>query len=325
MYCAFIVGNRFASICKAGIKGNVHSIFNKTINIKINEHGVPISLLTLGRRDVDISPSSVITSMRNDQSWQSLNIKIGSRVVFTQDKVYFGDTILVDHIDHAKYWQPAAAIDLQGLPPLRYEEIKDHCNVVSLYIKICAKNNIVYTLITRLSEIHDQVYTNFNNDIFLQQFLQGIRALQQAIRNSLGQCVSNSDFDFAVNELLGLGEGLTPSGDDFLAGVLNAMHFVQKVFGQECRALPLLADAVHRNMGSRTNQISQHFLRYAEEGMWSSATEEFLRALFQFNNKRNGALYQAVDKKLSYGATSGMDEIFGVMFGVCEAIKLFEG
>lgn len=251
MYSAVRVGNRFAAICKNGVQGNVHSIFSKTMNIEIKEYGVPISLLTLCRTDADISQSSLITSMGNDQSWQFLNIKIGGHVIFTQKTVSLEDMVLVNHINKAYYWQPKSVTDLQNLPHLRYEDIKGHCEAVSSYIKICAEKNSVYTFITRLSDIHGQIYAGFNKgDYFSQMFAQGVKALQQTIRKPTS---TSHDFDASVRGLLGLGGGLTPSGDDFLSGVLHSMHFVQKVFGIECLALPLLAGAVYRNAWSLTN------------------------------------------------------------------------
>ena len=140
--------------------------------------------------------------------------------------------------------------------------------------------------------------------------------------------MSKTDFpvmrlsDFDVTKLLGLGDGLTPSGDDFLAGMLFAMHFAQIVYGQKCVYLPAIIGTVLQNMTWRTNQISRHFLRYATEGLWGRATEQFMLALF---GNDGDTLYSAAEKKMSYGATSGIDEMSGIMFGLCETIRLFEG
>jgi hypothetical protein len=74
-------------------------------------------------------------------------------------------------------------------------------------------------------------------------------------------------------------------------------------------------------MAMKTNEISQHFLRYACEGLWGRATERFMLALF---GNDDAALRTAVKEKMTYGATSGMDEISGMMFGLRETVKLFE-
>jgi len=126
---------------------------------------------------------------------------------------------------------------------------------------------------------------------------------------------------FDVFKFLGLGDGLTPSGDDFLAGMLFAIHFAQMVYARKCELLPNIVNSVLQNMTTRTNQISRHFLHYASEGLWGRATEQFMTALFGFNDD---VLYCAVKEKMAYGATSGIDEMSGIMSGLCEFIRIFE-
>lgn len=123
-----------------------------------------------------------------------------------------------------------------------------------------------------------------------------------------------------VTNLLGWGMGLTPSGDDFLAGLLFAMYFAQIVYGRKCDMLPVIAHSVLQNMVAKTNQISRHFLRHAAEGLWGRATERFMLALF---GNDDNALYKAILEKEAFGATSGIDEIQGIMFGLYEAVRLF--
>ncbi|OQB23837.1 MAG: hypothetical protein BWY11_01567 [Firmicutes bacterium ADurb.Bin182] len=123
-----------------------------------------------------------------------------------------------------------------------------------------------------------------------------------------------------VTALLGWGVGLTPSGDDFLAGLLYAMYFTQMVYNRKLDILPTILSSVLQNMAGKTNQISRHFLRYAAEGLWGRATERFMLAV---HGNDNAALYDAIREKAVYGATSGTDEIQGIMFGFYEVARLF--
>lgn len=125
---------------------------------------------------------------------------------------------------------------------------------------------------------------------------------------------------FDVVNLLGLGDGLTPSGDDFLAGMLFAMYFVRMVYKWETDLLSAITDAILQNLTAKTNQISGHFLRYACEGLWGRATERFMLALFENDDDM---LYKTIMEKASYGATSGIDEIQGIMFGLRETVRLY--
>lgn len=323
MYQAVRAGNCFASVCKTGGSGYIHSIFDKTINIDLKERNAGVSLFTLARSDVDETPATLVTSMQSNESWYHIGAKVGDTITFTSSAVYLGKIKLIDGISNATIWQAKTSSVLQELPSLTYEEIKLRCDKVALFVKTNGKNQSVYPLITRFSEIFDRSYM-YDTDPFLQQFLHGVLTLHNAFSCTSGNFQSISDFDLAAKMLLGLGDGLTPSGDDFLAGLLFAVHFVQKVFARKCDVLPIIIHAMCENMEERTNRISRHFLRCAADGQWGRVTEDFMVALFKSSAQHNDELYRTVDKKLSYGATSGMDEIFGIMFGVCEAVKIFK-
>lgn len=322
MYRAVKVGNRFALISNTGVTGYIHSIFDKTINIDIKERNANFSLLTLARSDVDEGPSILVTSMQNNESWHRIGAKIGDPVIFTSNAVYLSNIKLVEDISNATVWRAATGSVLQGLQCLPYEEIKLRCDEVALFIKINGKNQGVYPLVTRFSDIIHGKLT-CDDDPFIHRFLQGVLTLHNALSRTSGNLQETNDFDSAVKMLLGLGDGLTPSGDDFLAGLLFAMHFAQTVFARKHDALPPLAHVVCENMAERTNEISQHFLHCAAEGQWGRTTEEFMIALFGQTAQHNEELHRALNRKLSYGATSGMDEIFGIMFGFVEMIEFF--
>ena len=113
-------------------------------------------------------------------------------------------------------------------------------------------------------------------------------------------------------DFIGLGLGLTPAGDDFLAGMLYGMTFMEKLTGIRNPCLPQMINTIATNL-HRTGEISRHFLRYALAGEWGRNTEDFLVAL---TGSDIATLQRAIDKKLSVGASSGADEIYGCIFGV---------
>jgi len=113
-------------------------------------------------------------------------------------------------------------------------------------------------------------------------------------------------------DLIGLGLGLTPAGDDFLAGVLYGMAFMEKLYAVKSPRLYELSDTITKSL-HLTGEISRHFLRYALAGEWGRNTQGFLTALAGNEAEK---LRNATDKKLAIGATSGADEIRGCLYGV---------
>lgn len=103
--------------------------------------------------------------------------------------------------------------------------------------------------------------------------------------------------------LAGLGPGLTPGGDDFLAGLMLWAWVAHPHPQRFCRAL---VDAA----AERTTTLSAAFLRAAGRGECSAAWHALLLALAKGDDN---ALNAAATSVLSQGATSGADAVAGFL------------
>lgn len=108
-----------------------------------------------------------------------------------------------------------------------------------------------------------------------------------------------------VARIIGLGPGLTPSGDDLLCGMLIALHAT----GHK-RLADRLAEAVSREAASGTGIISAAHLSCASEGMGSDALHAALCALLECNDT---ALERALLSLSKTGHSSGWDGLAGVV------------
>ncbi|TVR41979.1 MAG: DUF2877 domain-containing protein [Bacteroidia bacterium] len=107
--------------------------------------------------------------------------------------------------------------------------------------------------------------------------------------------------------LSGAGKGLTPSGDDFLAGLLYAMHYL----GFKNR---LCMDTQARQLfdiSKGNNLLVNSFL-------WHAMNYNYFQTLknFVYSCTRCGCGYRALIDLLSVGATSGADLLTGYIFGI---------
>jgi hypothetical protein len=109
----------------------------------------------------------------------------------------------------------------------------------------------------------------------------------------------------ALNELVGLGPGLTPAGDDWLAGWLLAQHLDQDPTG--LANLSGLAD--------RTTTLSRALLACAAAGEADESWHELLAALTA-DPMTNLPIYRSTDAVLSHGATSGAAMLTGFCAGL---------
>jgi uncharacterized protein DUF2877 len=114
-----------------------------------------------------------------------------------------------------------------------------------------------------------------------------------------------------TSSLAGLGPGLTPAGDDFIAGVLLALALVREQRGDA--ALNEIATLLVETAAPRTHEISGAYLRAAYEGHVGERWHPLLAALAAGDGARIAAAAAPV---LATGETSGADMLAGFLVGI---------
>jgi hypothetical protein len=104
--------------------------------------------------------------------------------------------------------------------------------------------------------------------------------------------------------LAGLGDGLTPAGDDFLVGVMLWAWLAHPAPEQFCSTL---AEAA----APRTMILSAAFLWAAARGQCSAAWHKLLAALAE---GRSAEIAGAARGVLAHGASSGLDALIGFLY-----------
>ena len=125
----------------------------------------------------------------------------------------------------------------------------------------------------------------------------------------------------AFAQLVGLGPGLTPSGDDFIVGYLAALHSRRAREAGIGLLLASLAIPVAR-LAAGTNLISRQFILDALEGEFSEWLAELMTAISGHDDAR---VRVCAAQMLALGHSSGADSIVGVLFGLCPALVLGRG
>jgi Protein of unknown function (DUF2877) len=114
-----------------------------------------------------------------------------------------------------------------------------------------------------------------------------------------------------VRRLLGVGPGLTPAGDDVLAGLLIGL----RSFGQRAEPLRL---AVLAGLAAGTTDLSAALLRCATRGESIPQVKKLLRAMS--GTAWQGRLDHAIDDLVRVGHTSGTSLATGVLAAATIAI-----
>lgn len=131
------------------------------------------------------------------------------------------------------------------------------------------------------------------------------RAFVARIKDGAGHMFTAS----GVRKLAGCGLGLTPSGDDFIAGMLIGLNVVQLLTGRSHRTLAkrLLAVAEGDNL------LSNSFLELAHDGRVTEHMQAFVSAL---SRSPSAKLALKTRRIMAAGETSGADLLTGFMMAV---------
>ena len=145
-------------------------------------------------------------------------------------------------------------------------------------------------------------------------------ALQKALEESHPQNTAES-----LLPLMGMGYGLTPGGDDFIGGLLAALHLAESPERDRPSGfLCALTERLLPEIPIRTGKVSHAYLAAACEGSFSENVALLL------NSCGNAAadehdIKQHAASLLSFGASSGADTLAGIVFAlsICEKTSAF--
>jgi len=124
----------------------------------------------------------------------------------------------------------------------------------------------------------------------------------------------------ATRGLAGLGPGLTPAGDDMLAGFAAVMTLLSERLSVDGINRGQVAEVIARVARPRTTMLSGVLLEYAAHGEVAEQVGKLLLAL-ALPGGESEAVLRAADELLAFGATSGGDTLLGVLLG----LKTLEG
>jgi hypothetical protein len=132
------------------------------------------------------------------------------------------------------------------------------------------------------------------DELLAQQLAAGRRALKQGA------------LEAGVNLLIGAGYGLTPSGDDFVAGYCSGMH----LGAAGCSGLRSCMIEIIENACGKTNVFSRTILGYCCEARFYEKAKALLAALI---SGTTADVYDSASAVCTVGETSGTDFSFGLL------------
>lgn len=125
------------------------------------------------------------------------------------------------------------------------------------------------------------------------------RAFTEQIRHGVDLMMNGHLLD-GVRTLRGCGLGLTPSGDDFIAGLLIGLNLLQQLRGRDYQEI---ADGVFR-IAKAGNIFSNSFLDLARRGLLFGRMKELVLALIHESDEM---VRKSAARLMAIGGSSGAD------------------
>ena len=253
--------------------GRVHSVFDHIVNVQ-DDRGEMFSLAT---RNVDDAPNTLIVDVH---AFIAIRVHPDDRVTGSACRLDVANHAVIA-LDHVIAWHPR-----------RLSYPRDASRL---------EQNLA------LARRH--ATAAFGHPLECTAWSASARL--QRLSTQLCEALSNRDREAARlhgRALLGLGPGLTPSGDDFLLGLFAVLH----IDGSPCARLRGLCTDIVEDLEHRTNAISAAALTAAAQGRVRETIDTLLSALMTGDE---ATVRRALDRVLRIGSTSGRDIVSGIVAG----------
>jgi hypothetical protein len=273
---------------------SVHSVFHSALNLR-PWHGE--DLLTLVRSDEPDLPQGIRLDTPVGFSFE--NFQIGERAICRQGILSFENSGLAVQLRGARRWE----CDLSKL------EIDTGVPAVS-------------TAWSLVWEALNQRQKRLHAEIVADDFLAEDKIRSSGVSSKAGQAMrglvnSTRRFDLAgtaaLQALIGLGSGLTPSGDDLLAGYMAGLWCTVQKMSDRAQYIKELGKKVIA-LSVRTNDISRTYLLHAAQGQVSSRITALAEAIGRASEPDR--LMESAEQAMQTGSTSGMDTVTGLLLGI---------
>lgn len=282
----------------------VRSIHDDYVNLV-----APEGFVTLIKSGSSLIPFGIEVGIKD--SWHNYRLSEGQPVFQGPDSIVLGDVLTITGIHRRTCYI------------CRPQTVNNHNEIelvqrIERISQLCVTEGKTGGILTYLGKYDPQLYW------LRESFANGL--YEDRIRRSFEVLVSGvyRDDDFQIIEgicnLLGIGPGLTPSGDDFLLGFLCGL----RIIGQNsCRRVAdKIAQFIEQNAPCLTTLMSAEYLKYGARGMYHQRVNEFIDA---FNiGSENDLISKAIDL-MNLGHFSGVDLLTGFAYGGLTAVQVTNG
>lgn len=273
-------------------QGAIHSVFARAVNLRL-EHGAWVSVTAT---ELPLAANGVAVWLPAGRSWPALGVRVGQPCALDREGLWLPLAPLRIAWAGALRWSPRPPVR-PGLPPARLAVRLARLRALALR----AAREGLAPLLAQLTATAAS-----SASPLARRALPALNQLCRAART--GDPVAAAA---AARGLAGLGPGLTPAGDDLLAGFVATWLLAARALGRDVRAARRLTAVLVAAASPRASSLGAGWLAHAARGEVSDAQGALLALLLA--PEEAPALDAAAARVLAHGATSGADWLAGVV------------
>lgn len=263
--------------------GSVHSVFNRTFNIRIQGSD---ELYTIANRELDNGPNTLIIDA---EGFQQIGLQKNDRVFIKDRLLHIGNKLVISAANCQKWHSVLPEF------PKEIMTVTKNLTMMKEYLDLSTKSGGMKP-------------DFFSENLFVKEVSRLLQEQSRILLKELSAGRMTNALQHAKS-LIGLGPGLTPSGDDFLVGLFTIMN----VKGISCDNYLSFCKKVVGVGKTLTNEISYMALKKASVGQVRESIIQLISSVFYGNEQE---LILSLNKVLSIGSTSGTDIAFGLISGL---------
>ena len=263
-------------------QGYVAALFEHSFYIKVFGKWACI-----GTSSLPFGPLNLQTNAPNNINWQASGFEIGDPVKISATHIHIKNHYMFSYRD-AELWRP------EPISNLDKTAIQAGLNALKKQAQDMAPSDGLASLI----------FANNKLDARLSAASQAINEIDNFFRD---QGTHTNSILKPVTSLIGLGPGLTPSGDDFLGGIMIMLRLLK-----QNNKIKRLAGAIEI-AASATNEISQAHLKAAAQGL---GAEPLHATISDIILNRSPELRASLQRLSTIGHCSGWDALAGAVIAL---------
>jgi len=278
------------------LTGYVHSVFRRAVNVQFDRQLISVTLPELGAM-----PNGIV--VEGDCDFRTVGFVANTPAIILDFTLMFPKVHVTIGLSQASQWSPC----LQLVQPVGPSD-RSRANLARATSIAAARapRRGFGPLLSLLAPAGHSVRTDTMAPTCAYAHARIVEVIRGIEQEDLAMAM------LAAEGIVGLGDGLTPSGDDFLVGFGAALAIAGYPL-----ATPFLESCA--NLASeRTTYLARALLSHAAKGEYTSRLKSLLTTLLTGTERD---VDRQIPIALAWGSTSGADLLLGVLVGLAVKIR----